>query len=122
MKKLFHVGEYNKEFNDLLNINITQTQIYRSEGLGTHLIKRDHQNCLQYLDRISDIIKSPDYIGINPNEKDASIELIKQYDDNVLIGIKVDKSADLLYVSTMYTVQQSKLERRIHSGRIIKFK
>ena len=122
MKKLFHVGEYNQEFNDLLNINITQTQIYRSEGLGTHLIKRDHQNCLQYLDRISDIIKSPDYIGINPNEKDASIELIKQYDDNVLIGIKVDKSADLLYVSTMYTVQQSKLERRIHSGRIIKFK
>jgi hypothetical protein len=108
--------------NDLLNINITQTQIYRSEGLGIHLIKRDHQNCLQYLDRISDIIKSPDYIGINPNEKDASIELIKQYDDNVLIGIKVDKSADLLYVSTMYTVQQSKLERRIHSGRIIKFK
>lgn len=122
MKKLIHIGEYNKEFNNLLNIDITQTQIFRSVGLQTHLIKRNHQDCLQYLDRISEIINNPDYIGINPNEKDSSIELIKQYDDNVLIGIKVDNSADILYVSTMYTVQQSKLERRIHSGRLIKFK
>jgi len=122
MKKLIHVGEYNKEFNNLLNIDITQTQIFRSVGLQTHLIKRNHQDCLQYLDQISEIINNPDYIGINPNEKDSSIELIKQYDDNVLIGIKVDNSADILYVSTMYTVQQSKLERRIHSGRLIKFK
>ena len=122
MKKLIHVGEYNKEFNNLLNIDITQTQIFRSVGLQTHLIKRNHQDCLQYLDQISEIINNPDYIGINPNEKDSSIELIKQYDDNVLIGIKVDNSADILYISTMYTVQQSKLERRIHSGRLIKFK
>ena len=122
MKKLIPVGEYNQQFNNLLNIEITQTQIFRSEGLGTHLIKRNHLDCLQYLDRISDIIKDPDYIGINPNEKDSSIELVKQYEDNVLIGIKVDNSADILYVSTMYTVQQSKLERRIHSGRLIKFK
>ena len=122
MKKLIHVGEYNKEFNNLLNIDITQTQIFRSVGLQTHLIKRNHQDCLQYLDQISEIINNPDYIGINPNEKDSSIELIKQYDDNILIGIKVDNSADILYISTMYTVQQSKLERRIHSGRLIKFK
>ena len=122
MKKLIPVGEYNQQFNNLLNIEITQTQIFRSEGLGTHLIKRNHLDCLQYLDRISDIIKDPDYIGINPNEKDSSIELVKQYEDNVLIGIKVDTSADILYVSTMYTVQQSKLERRIHSGRLKKFK
>ena len=122
MKKLIPVGEYNQQFNNLLNIEITQTQIFRSEGLGTHLIKRNHLDCLQYLNCISDIITNPDYIGVNPNEKDSSIELVKKYDDNVLIGIKVDNSADHLYVSTMYTVQQSKLERRIHSGRLVKFK
>ena len=121
MDKLIPVGEYNKRFNELLKINITQQKIFRSTGLVTHLIKHKHINCLKYMDRISEIIENPDYIGINPNEKNDSIELVKIYDDNILVGIKVDTSSNSLYVSTMFDIQESKLQRRIHSGRLIKF-
>lgn len=121
MDKLIPVGKYNKRFNDLLNINITQEQIYRSTGLITHLIKRNHENCLKYIDYISDIIEHPDYIGVNPNEKNASIELVKKYKDNILLGIKVDISTNSLYISTMYDLQESKLQRRIYSGRLVKY-
>ena len=58
-------------------------------------------------------------LGINPNEtRIDSIELIKRYKDNILIGIKLDKSSNYLYISTMYDIQESKIQRRLHSGRL----
>lgn len=92
--------------------------IYRSKGLPSHMVKRKHYNCLKYIDYISDIILQPDYIGINSNEKEISLELIKRYDDNVLIGIKLDVDGEYPYVSTMHDVQEAKIVRRLHSGRI----
>lgn len=86
------------------------------------MMKRHHENCLPYIDNIPDIIASPDYIGVNPNEPDPSIELVKIYKDNVLVGIKLDKETDTLYVSTMYALQESKLKRRLHSGRLKPYK
>ena len=44
--------------------------------------------------------------------------IIKCYKDNILIGIKLDKDGDYLYVATMHEVQESKIVRRLHSGRI----
>ena len=82
------------------------------------MVKRKHYKCLKYIDYIPEIILKPDYIGINPNEKENSIELIKRYDDNVLIGIKLDANGEYFYVSTMHDVQESKIARRLHSGRI----
>ena len=84
------------------------------------MVKRKHFKCLKYINNISEIIENPDYIGINPSE-DNSIELIKRYKDNVLIGIKLDTEESYLYVSTMHDVQESKIERRLHGGRLKKF-
>lgn len=76
----------------------------------------------KYIDYIPDIIDNPDYIGVNPNENGTdSIELIKRYRDNVMIGIKLDKENDYLYVSTMHDIQESKIQRRLYSGRIKEF-
>ena len=121
LDKLIKVGNYNKKFNELLGINITQKEIFRSKGLPAHLLKRNHGNCLKYIDYISDIIEHPDYIGVNPNEANQSIELVKKYKDNILLGIKVDLSTNSLYISTMFDLQESKLKRRIHSGRLVKY-
>ena len=89
--KLLKVGKYNLIFNDILGINISDFDIYRSKGLPAHMLKRHHEKCLKYIDYIPDIIQSPDYIGINPNETEVqSIELIKRYRDNILIGIKLE--------------------------------
>lgn len=120
-EELLIVGKYNPIFNELLNTNIDNLEIYRSKGLPAHILKRKHFKCLKYIDYIPDIIENPDYIGVNPNEGGKSIELIKQYKDNVLIGIKLDSNQKYLYVSTIHDVQESKIERRLHSGRIKKF-
>ena len=116
--ELIKVGNYNNAFNDILGIDISESEIFRSKGLPAHMLKRHHERCLKYIDYIPDIICCPDYIGINPNETDTqSIELIKRYKDNVLIGIKLDKDNDYLYVSTMHDITESKIQRRLHSGR-----
>ena len=114
---LIKVGKYNSEFNEILGIEIGNLEIYRSKGLPSHMVKRKHFKCLKYIDYIPDIILEPDYIGINPNEQSVSIELIKQYADNVMIGIKLNADGEYLYVSTMHDVQETKISRRIHSGR-----
>ena len=76
-EELILVGEYNIELNDILDINIEKMKIYRSKGLPTHMVKRKHYNCLKYIDYIPEIIKNPDYVGVNPNESTISFELIK---------------------------------------------
>lgn len=120
MKKEIEVGIYNKEFNRILNINLKQSKIVRSNGLIAHLIKRKHFVALKYIDSIPDIIKNPDYIGVNPCEKkNTSIELVKCFKDNILLGIKVDMTNDKLYISTMFDISDSKLKRRLNSKRLI---
>ena len=114
--KLIIVGKYKSEFNSILGLNIESKEIYRSKGLPAHMLKSKHAKCLKYIDYIPDIIN-------NPNENGTeSIELIKRYRDNVMIGIKLDKENDYLYVSTMHDIQESKIQRRLHSGRIKEFK
>lgn len=120
--KLLKVGKYNLVFNDILGINISDFDIYRSKGLPAHMLKRHHEKCLKYIDYIPDIIQNPDYIGVNPNETEVqSIELIKRYRDNILIGIKLDKANDYLYVSTMHDISESKIQMRLFSGRFKEF-
>jgi len=121
--KMLIMGEYKPGFNDVLGISIESQTIFRSSGLLTHMIKRKHFKCLKYIDFIPDIIANPDYIGISPNEKDGeSIEFIRRYEVNVLVGVKLDSKKNYLYVSTVHDIQESKLERRLHSGRIKVYK
>ena len=94
--------------------------IYKSDGLTKHIEKR-HPECIYYLSKLTEIISSPNYIGINPNEKGKSFELVKVFDDNVQIGIKLDVSKDYLYVATLHTITDSKLQHGLNNGRLKKF-
>lgn len=51
-------------------------------------------------------------------ESTISFELIKKYSDNIMIGIKIDTDGRYLYVSTMHDIQESKVKRRLFSGRL----
>ena len=117
-EELLKVGEYNSKYNGLLNIQLETLSIYRSKGLPAHMVKRKHFKSLKYIDFIPDIIENPDYVGVKPNEGQTSIEIIKRYKDNVIIGIKLDIEGNYLYVSTVHDIQESKIERRLYSGRI----
>lgn len=116
------VGFYKEKFNELTGAAFPIGKIYCSRGLSRHLIARKHGKYLKYLDRLDEIIDTPDYVGHNPNESDDfSIELIKRLEDIVLIGLKFDKKENYIYVSTIYGVQESKISRRLNSGRIKEF-
>lgn len=120
-EELLKLGKYNIKCNVILGIDIEELDIYRSKGLPAHMLKRKHYKCLKYIDYIPDIIEKPDFIGVNPNECENSIELIKKYSDNVLVGIKLDTDGKYLYVSTVHDIQESKITRRLYSGRLKKF-
>lgn len=118
--KLVMVGKYNKAFTPYLPYDMDGRSIYQSAGLAKHILKR-HPECLKYMAAISDIIALPDYIGINPNEKGYSFELVKVLSENVQIGIKLDSKDDYLYVATLHTITESKLRHGLANGRLKKF-
>ncbi|SCI69586.1 Uncharacterised protein [uncultured Roseburia sp.] len=70
---------------------------------------------------IPSIISNPDYIGVNPNEPNASFELVKVLSENVQIGIKLDVKENYLYVATLHTITSGKLKYGIENGRLSKF-
>ncbi len=108
------IGQFNKVFNDILSADFPLIPICKSDGLKKHVEKR-HPHCAPYLDNIEDILNSPDYIGT----KDAtSIELIKVYDNNVLLALQIDKSNDYFYIASLYDISDAKLNNRLHSGRL----
>ena len=120
MDKVFQLCEYNSAFDAYMPHPLNKDYIYQSEGLRIHIEKR-HPEALNYFGRISEIIESPDYIGINPKEKNPSFELIKVFDDNIQIGIKLDTENDYLFVATLHPVTTSKIQHRLKSGRLKKF-
>lgn len=117
--KLFEVGKYKARYNELLSLDLPCTEILQSEGLIKHIEKR-HPDCVQYIEKIPEILESPDYIGTNSKEPD-SIEIVKQLDKNILVAIKLDKKDEHLYVASLYDINNGKVERRINSGRIKKY-
>ena len=121
--KLLIMGEYNTAINNLLGINVEKQTIFRSTGLPSHIVKRKHFKCLKYIDNIPEIIDDPDYVGLH-TEKDGtfSIEYIKIFKFNILVAVKVDGKSDYLYISTVHDIQESKIRRRLYSGRLKKFK
>lgn len=118
--KIFPIAPYNKSFNEYLPTPFEQDTIYQSSGLRKHIEKR-HPECLPYMHFISSIIQTPDYIGVNPNESGASFELVKIFSENVQIGIKLDVKENYLYVATLHTITEGKLQHGIQNGRLKKF-
>lgn len=114
---IYPIAIFNKAFNNYLPFSFEHDFIYRSPGLEKHIEKR-HPECLPYLRFLSSIISSPDYIGVNPNESGTSFELVKIMNENVQIGIKLDIKKDYLYVATLHTITNGKLQHGIANGRL----
>ncbi|MBF0713557.1 hypothetical protein HZY83_02500 [Gemella sp. GH3] len=115
------IGSISEDIKRKLGIKTDINNIIMSDGFIKHLEKRNHQNMYKYLDNVSDIIKNPDYIGVNPREKSASLEYVKLYEDNVLLGIKIDIKKDYFYIAIMHEISNLKLSQRIKNKRLIKF-
>ena len=116
---LTRVGKFQNDYNRKLNINLPILDIYQDSGLYHH-IKNRHPNCIKYLDKITDILLSPDYIGKNPKEPN-SIELIKNLGDNLQIAIKLDFNNNYYYIATLHEISNVKINKRLNNGRLKKF-
>lgn len=114
--EIFKLTTYDGRYDYLLDVELPKLEIMRSVGLKTHIEKR-HPNCISYFDKIQEIIDAPDYVGCNPNEPN-SFELVKKYDDNLMIAIKLDMKNNYYYVATLHEVKQSKVNNRLNSGRL----
>lgn len=89
-ERLTEVGAFDETINILLGTDASVLPICVSmKGLRTHLIKHKHFDCLRHLADLSDIISSPDYVGVSPNEANTSFEYVKKFDKNIQIGIKL---------------------------------
>lgn len=120
MSNSFKVGTFRKDYNKILETNYPLLDIRQSYGLSMHLIKQNHQNCLDYLRNITKILNYPNYIGQNSRHAN-SIELIKVYDEiNILVAIKLDNDKGYWYIASVYGVSLVQINRRIHSGRLKK--
>lgn len=110
------VGELKQELIQRIGANVPAGPVYMFPGAEKHAIKRDHHAIyLTYKDRICEILENPDYVGVHPGEK-SSIELVKCFDDNVLVAIKLAPEG-YLYYSSMYDIPPSKVAKRLASGR-----
>ena len=117
---IFPVAPFNKLINKHLGDEFEYDFIYQSSGLEKHILKR-HPECSEYLQYLTFIINHPDYIGINPNESGTSFELVKVFDKNIQIGIKLDVKEDYLYVATLHSITKGKLQHGLENGRLKKF-
>lgn len=113
------VGKFQNDYNQKLNINLPILDIYQDLGLYKH-VKSNHPNCIQYLNKISDILISPDYIGQNPKVPN-SVELIKNFGDNLQIAIKLDSNNNYYYIATLHEISNVKIKKRLNNGRLKKF-
>ena len=117
------IGQVTDEVKEIFNIVLEASDIkVNKEGLRSHMLKRHHHHndVIHHIEDLELILRNPDFVGVNPREKDASFEYVKRFDDNVLVAIKLHKSGDFFYVPTMYRLQDYKLQSRIKSGRLRK--
>ena len=121
MEKKFKVGVFNDKINAILGTNIQPGAIYQSKGLKAHMLSRRHFTAAKYIDCISEILESPDYVGVSGEEDNPSIEYVKCYEDNIRLVVKTDAKNGTLYVATMFELPDKKLDRFIHSGRLKKY-
>lgn len=106
---------------ELLGLETEVSEIeYSKHGLKRHLEKRKHYDVLKYVDKISDIIENPDYVGINTNGKKLALEYVKCYKKNILLALKVNKTKDKFFIVSMYSINDYKLNSRKFSGRLKK--
>ena len=116
-----NIGIITKDVKKMLSINSDVNEILiHYDNFEKHLIKRNHQNMISHIPKISQYLKNPDYVGINPREKGVSLEYIIQVEPNILIAVKLDSKNGYFYVATMHEISQLKLSQRIRNGRLQK--
>lgn len=119
-KKLKFIFEKRPDFaNEIKNTNIIMWDD-RIEHIEKHRMNfRNIYDFDDYVDMIPDIIENPDYIGVK--DKNKSIQFIKQYNDNILIAVRLTTKGKLSF-RTMYPITDGQLDDYIEKNTAWKYK
>lgn len=110
------VGELRTEIMEKLGLEIKERRIVLYPGGIKHMKRRHYRAYKYYFRKIPDIIQDPDYVGLSLSEE-RCIELVKKYDEYVLVAIKWDDSGRL-FVSSMYMMDDNRVENRVLYGKL----
>lgn len=121
------VGYFREKMAENLGVKFTGT-IYAPPGVIKHIKKRHGKHLSKkvvtnLIECMREIIEDPDYIGVYKlTENGIHVELIKKMDTNILMGIDINNNKDYIYVSTMYPISDGKIDNKLYSGKLIKWK
>lgn len=113
------LGVVGKDIVNKFNLTISpDTPIFIGLNNRIHMENKHGEIYRQYSDCMSDVISSPDYVGINPH--DNSLEYYKDYDGNI-IHIKLaarPTKKGVFFARSMYDVNDVSLQSYLSKGRI----
>jgi hypothetical protein len=107
-----------EKYLNVLNIqNYKNRTVHLSVSTEFNMQKRHPQAYEIYSNKISEVLSKPDYIGKSPANPN-SLEVVKVFDDVVLVSVKINYKC-ILYITSMYIIGNHQLNSRIKNGRLI---
>lgn len=115
------VGGFSQKIIDLLQLEIEEgTPILIGESNVEHIKKRHPYEYEKYFEDIENIVKNPDYVGLNP--KDKSVAFVKEFfidSEYVRVAVRVNGN-NKCFVKTLHLLSTCNAERYIEKGTLIK--
>ena len=122
MQSKIVVGNISKNVAEALSLDVKPgTPIYIAESNITHIRETHTETYIKYFDRLSDIIKYPDYIGI-AGVYAPSIEYIKKFEiegELVNIAVRATKKG-IYYLRSMFIIDEGRLNDYLSKGCLVK--
>lgn len=115
------IGKISKKVIEILKLNLKEeVPIYIGESNRLHIFEKHTADFINFSVFISDIIKNPDFVGINP--RDNSLEYVKEFKiDNKFVKVAVRVSGKGNYfVKTMYSIPEYKVKNFLKIKRLKK--
>ena len=104
---------------DKFNLSISpDTPVYVGLHNRIHMENRHEEIYSKYADCLGDIIQSPDYVGVHPN--DSSLEYYKNFGDTVIhvkLAVRPTKNG-VYFARTVYEINEVSLNSYIRKGRV----
>ncbi len=111
------VGTISEKVKNLLNLSIIDdNNIYIGKSNIEHMQRRHSLDYIKYGNQIQNILKYPDYIGLNP--KDNSIEYVKNFlidNEYVKVAVRISKG-NKYYARSLYVLNKKRTENFIKKG------
>ena len=111
------IGVLSQEVINLLELDFEAgTPIYIGELNIEHMQQNHPIDFKKYGRKIDKIISNPDYVGLN--DKDESIEYIKEFGQYVKIAVRITNKG-ALFVRSLYHINDRQISQWIEAGRLI---